>query len=207
MIVRILFRVLLFLCLIFIILMGIKYIIIVPARKAGMIDKGKKEAPVVELKQKVWKSHHSVVGNFKVLAPADMHHVTEQVPVSEEDARLITYDMYICQDEDDIVYSVTSVRYPPTLFRSVNYGMMLEEIMNEIINDEPGNILQEYSITTYNELYPALDFVVEKETGQIEYYRSLVVYPLLYILSVTSEMEEVDRQLYMKFIDSFQVIQ
>ncbi len=201
MIIRLLLRVLVALFILFVGLILVKVVL----ESAGNGSKGE-EVKKQEERLGValnWKIFHSIIGNFKMAVPGEFHHESEEIPLTDIEA-VTKYDTYITENIDDVTYMVTVVRYPPEV-RIMNSEEMLEKVMNEIINADQDNELKAYYMVTFDDMHPALDFIIQNKKMQTE-YRGMLALHTLYLLSVSSDMPKLKQGEFTNFIDSFRFI-
>lgn len=150
-----------------------------------------------------WKKYASEEGNFSVQLPAEPK---GQRIILNTDFGRNYLNMYVLNRKDDnFVYSVAFVDYPPELFQSKSADKILEDAKNGAVNNIQGILVKESKISIGKN--PGRDITIETTAGNaVVRARFYLVGQRVYQLMVTTDKKWAKSYNINKFLDSLELI-
>ena len=198
--IKLLKRFLLIAIILFAMLLVAKLFIVVVTKQAEKYAQRVNANKVTEIS---WTPFHSVIGNFKAVFPDTPGYDHAEIPIL--DGKISTvYDTYAAEDPDNDFYTITVVQYPPEVVLG-NTDEVIEKVMNEIINETPGNELLEFHPVIGDKGVSGFDFIVQSGDYST-HYRALIDFRTLYILSVASSDVDTKKTCIKRFLEGFKIL-
>lgn len=172
------------------------------AANGTAVQPKEKSAPKTLPEKNQWKEFKSESGGFSVMLPKEPEQVTQTIDIPKTDLK-ITYDTFLSEPSDSVVYVISVWNYPAEIDMSkpeVNlqdgFGGMLaalpgSEVLNMSMNDVQG--------------FKALEFLVKNEDIFFQGKLILVHNTLYQVFTVYKDGETMTDN-YVKFINSFKLI-
>jgi len=148
-----------------------------------------------------WVKMHSNPGNCKVAFPGQPEHLSQKMPIPEEDLSL-QYDVYIAGLDEQVIYMMLVAEYPPLVDQSqVEVG--LETFLNGILTQNPSNRLIFADITEVQG-HKALDFFIKTKDVYFK-GRAIMANNNLYLLAMECDKKDYSDGQFQFFIQSFEL--
>ncbi len=150
-----------------------------------------------------WSKYTSIEGAFSVLLPGEPK--PYKVILNTDFGQTYLY-VYMLDNKDGFVYSVSYVDYPFGVFQEKSISRILDDARDGAVRNVRGRLLSESSASIKE--YPGREVMVESATGgAIVKARFFLVNHRLYQLSVTASKERSSSNNFRRFLDSFKLIE
>lgn len=151
-----------------------------------------------------WVKFSSEESGFAIELPKQPEHVTQQITIPKTDLT-ISYDTYVSEPSDSIVY-VTSVWRYPTQIDMSNPEANLKDGFAGMLQALPGSKVISNNMTEING-FKALEFLVKNEDIYFQGKLILVYNTLYQVFTVYKESAEpIMKTDYKHFINSFKLL-
>ncbi|MBB65104.1 MAG: hypothetical protein CMO81_08575 [Waddliaceae bacterium] len=150
-----------------------------------------------------WREYNSTDGGFRVEFPAFPQHVKEYYALADT-GLLLEYDVYVVEEEDGTIYMMSLITYPQEIDTS-DTTAILHGLKEEMMQSNETNALQSEEQTQYKGV-DALNFVIQNQEADIN-SRALMNDHTLYLLSVIDRKNQFQRDDYMHFVNSFELLE
>lgn len=148
-----------------------------------------------------WMEFDSSKGGFSVDVPTQPEHVHQQIEIPQTNLN-ISYDTFVSEPSESVVYVVSVWHYPPQIDMS-KPDVNLQDGFSGMLAALPGSQVLSMNMSEFQG-YNSLKFLVKNEDIYFRGMLVLVHNTLYQVFSVYREDVEMEQD-YTRFIDSFEL--
>lgn len=149
-----------------------------------------------------WKTFTAKESGFSIDFPTKPEHVQQTIDVPKTDLK-ITYETYLSEPSDNIVYVVSVWNYPSAIDMS-KPEVNLQDGFGGMLSALPGSEVLNMRMTEVQS-FKALEFLVKNEDIYFQGKLILVHNTLFQVFTVYKDSEDMTNN-YIHFIDSFKIL-